>query len=153
MDQQTQCQQSTCNSEDLSQVVNSVIENLSSKNYCVNEISITKGNNIILFKINKNSEDDFQQVCKGLLTPNTETNATPCRATSLSPLNLNTEMMLSPCIVLSTEQQKLQKWKHFYQIDEEGNYRCLHCPTHKKFTTRKWLVHHLDQVAKRNTEN
>ena len=71
----------------------------------------------------------------------------------LAPFNLNQELMITPCQILSTEQQKLLKWQPFYYVDEQRNYRCKHCPNHRKFTTSKWLVYHLDQVAKKNAEN
>ena len=77
------------------------------------------------------------------------------------PLNLNEafmnqesiSQMIQPCQIFSTEEQKLMYWQPFYYVDEQGNYRCKHCVPHKKFTTSKWLVHHLDKVAKINAEN
>lgn len=148
-----------CDSDDLSKLVNSAIENITSRDYCIDEMLIKKGNNKIKFKISKNShtspEDDFDQACGCLFSPNSisDRNVLPFRETNLSPLDLNKELILSPCKVLSSEQQKLLKWKSFYDVDQEGNYLCKHCPNQKKFTTSKWLVHHLEKVAKRNSEN
>ena len=149
MDQESQSFQYPSDSENLSQVLNSALGTLKDMDYCVDEISILKGNEKIHFKITKqlpgSPENDFQQACKVLSISDHEL---PFQAL----MNQDSNLIL-PCQILSTDQQKLLKWQPFYYVDEQGNYRCKHCPNHKKFTTSKWLVQHLDKVAKKNAEN
>ena len=168
MDQQRHCYECSVNYENSSQVVNSAIEKLKSMDYDINEINIIRGNEKINFQITKRSgnispEAELQEFCEGLMSPNIEEsmdqqsmNQQSMNQQSMNQQSMNQQSMnklISPVQVLSTEQQKLLKWRPFYDVDEQGHFRCLHCPNHNKFTTSKWLVYHLDKVAKKNAED
>lgn len=106
-------------------------------NYKIHTLKVTQGNLMIDMKVDSNhivqEEDKFKEACANLL---------------IQESDLTAQLFISPCKVLTREQQKLVKYQYYYDSHGNGDYTCKHC--NKKYTTTRGLINHLDVLAEQN---